>query len=326
MKTLGRYASAWLSIAALCGAAMSAHAASPWPSGPVHIVVPYSAGGTTDYGARLIAKRLAEQTGGSFIVDNKAGGSGTIGELFVARSAPNGLTLLSNDTAYTMLPALFKHLPWDLEKDLIPVTTLLQTPVVLVVPANSPFKNLDELRAYAKANPGKLNFGSGGTGSSTHLQGVEFDQDAGVNITHVPYKGAGDAMLGLISGQVQVLITAAPTAISQVQGGQARALAVTGKTRLPALPNVPTFSEAGLPAYDVHNWFGLAVPKGTPHAIIEEIATQVQKVLAEPDLIKLLASQGVEPGGISPTQFAALIRHDTAMWTQAAKRAGLQPN
>lgn len=304
----------------------TAQAADRWPDRPVRIVVPYAAGGTTDFAARLIAQKLAEKTGGSFIVENKAGGSGTIGTQQVVRSDANGATLLANDTSYAMLPGLFANLPWDHAHDLIPVTTMVQTPVVLMVPSNSPFKTLDDLRAYAKAHPGKLNFGSGGAGSSTHLQGALFNKDAGVDITHVPYKGAGEAMLGLVAGQVDVLITAAPTAMPQVDGKRARALAVTGAKRLPVLAEVPTFSEAGLPQFAVQNWFGLAAPKGTPPAVIQTIAADVKQALDDPALRKRLAEQGAEPGGISPAEFAARITKETAIWSEIAKSAGITPH
>jgi len=290
------------------------------------LVVPYAAGGTTDFTARLIAQQLSKQTGASFIVENKAGGSGTIGTQQVARSAPDGTTFLTNDTAYTMLPALFKKLPWDHAHDLIPVTTLVQTPVVLVVPENSPFKSLDDLRQYAKTHPGKLNFGSGGSGSSTHLQAVLFNKDAGLDITHVPYKGAGEAMMALVGGQVDVLITAAPTAIPQISGGRARALAITGEQRLPVLKEVPTFAQAGLPEYNVINWFGLAAPKGTPTTIINAMASQVQRALADPDIKARLTQQGAEPGGISPEQFAERITKETQIWLETARNAGITPN
>lgn len=309
---------------ALAPATAAAQAAN-WPDRQVRIVVPYSAGGTTDFAARQIAQKLGEQTGKSFYVDNKAGGSGTIGTLQVAKAPPDGSTFLTNDTAYTMLPALFAKLPWDHANDLVPVTTLLQTPVVLVVPADSPFKSVKELLAHAKKNPGKLNFGSGGAGSSTHLQAVVFNKEAGVDIAHVPYKGAGEAMLGLISGQVDVLITAAPTAVPQVKGGKARALAVTGTQRIGVLADVPTFAEAGVPGYTVTNWFGLSAPKGTDPAIIDKLYAEVRKALADPALVERLKQQGAAPGGLSPAEFAAQIRKDTKLWTAAAEAAGIQP-
>ena len=296
-----------------------------WPSKPVRLVVPYSAGGTTDFAGRQIAQKLTEQLGQSFFVENKAGGSGTIGTQMVARAAPDGTTFLVNDTAYTMLPALFAKLPWDHDTDLVPVTTLLQTPVILVVPVASPFKTLQDLLAHARQQPGTLNFGSGGTGSSAHLQAELFNKEAGITLTHVPYKGAGEAMLGLVAGQVDMLISATPTAIPQIRGGKVRALAVTGGARLPVLPDVPTFAEAGVKGYAVMNWFGLAAPKGTPAPVIERMQKSVAQALADPALRERLAEQGAQPGGMESAEFAQLLRSETRQWSQAARQANIQP-
>lgn len=306
----------------VCG---QAGAQPAWPSKPVRLVVPYAAGGTTDYAGRQVAQKLTELLGQSFFVENKAGGSGTIGTQMVVRSAPDGTTFLVNDTAYTMLPALFAKLPWDHTTDLVPVTTLLQTPVILVVPSGSPFKTLQDFLAHARKQPGKLNFGSGGTGSSAHLQAELFNKEAGISLTHVPYKGAGEAMMGLMAGQVDMLISATPTAMPQVRSGKVRALAVTGSARLQALADVPTFAEAGVKGYGVVNWFGLAAPKGTPAQIVERMQKSVAQALADPALRVRLAEQGAQPGGMESADFARLIRSETQQWTQAARLAGIQP-
>ncbi|SOY58493.1 conserved exported hypothetical protein [Cupriavidus taiwanensis] len=313
-----------MAIAVAC-ASVPAYAES-WPSKPVRIVVPYSAGGTTDFVARQVAQKLTEATGKSFFVENKPGASGTIGTVQVARAAPDGYTLLANDTTYTMLPSLFKSLPWDHEKDLVPVTTIAQTPVILIVPAGSQFKTLQQLMDFARKNPGKLNFGSGGAGSSTHLSAEVFEKSSGTTLSHIPYKGAGEALLGLISGNVDLLITATPTAVPQIKGGKARALAVTGSARVPALADVPTFSEAGLKDYSVVNWFGLAAPKGTPPEIVSRLQSEVRKSVNSTDVNERLASMGAQPGGISPAEFASRIKQDTASWTQVAKAANVKPD
>jgi tripartite-type tricarboxylate transporter receptor subunit TctC len=322
-KTLALCMRYTLAAAALC---MAGHAgAQDWPSRPVHIIVPYAAGGTTDYAGRLIAQKLTEETGQSFFVENKAGGAGTIGTAAVARAAGDGATFLTNDTSYAMLPALYSKLPWNHETDLIPITTLVETPVVLVVPEKSPFKTMQDLVNYAKQHPGKLNFGSGGAGSSTHLQTVVFNKDANISATHIPYKGAGDAMRGLVSNQVDYLITATPTAVPQIQGGRARALAVTGDQRVSVLSNVPTFNEAGLPAYKVMNWFGMAAPKGTPPKIINSMYALIKKGLSDPAIVQSLAKQGAHTGGMPPAEFAAMIRKETKEWVSAAQAAGIHP-
>jgi tripartite-type tricarboxylate transporter receptor subunit TctC len=300
-------------------------AQTAWPEKPVRIIVPYAPGGTTDYAARQIAQKLSEQTKQSFYVENKAGASGTIGTDMVAKAAPDGYTLLTNDTTYAMLPSLFTKLPWDHANGLVPVTTIAQTPVVLVVGVNSPFKTLAELLAFAQKNPGKLNFGSGGPGSSTHLSAELLKKEGKFFMTHIPYKGAGEAMLAVVSGQVDVLVTASPTAIPQVKGGKLRALAITGDKRLPSLPDVPTFKEAGLRSYTVTNWFGLVAPKGTPPEVVNKLQAEVKKALADPALRERLTQQGAQPGGISPADFAGFIKQETLIWGAVARMAGVKP-
>lgn len=298
--------------------------AQAWPDKPVRLVVPYAPGGTTDFAGRLVAERLTQQTGTNFFVENRTGASGTIGTAQVARSAPDGTTFLVNDTTYAMLPSLLAKLPWDHAGDLVPVTTLVVTPVVLVVAANSPFKTAQELMEHARRNPGKLNFGSGGTGSSTHLSAEVLKKEGKLFITHIPYKGAGDAMVGLLGNQVDLLITAAPTAVPQVKGGKVRALAVTGDKPLPSLPGVPTFKEVGLPGYTVTNWFGLAAPKGTPKPVIDKLQSEVQKAMADPRVVEKLDAMGARPGGIPSADFAGLIQRETRMWSDVSKAAGVR--
>jgi tripartite-type tricarboxylate transporter receptor subunit TctC len=303
---------------------LSLYAQASYPEKPVRIVVPYAAGGTTDYAARQIAQKLTEQTKQSFFVENKTGASGTIATDLVAKAAPDGYTLLTNDTTYAMLPSLFAKLPWDHANGLVPVTTIAQTPVVLVVGAGSPFKTLQDLVTYAQKNPAKLNFGSGGAGSSTHLSAELFKKEGKLFITHIPYKGAGDAMLGVMSGQVDLLITASPTAIAQLKGGKIRALAITGDKRLASLPEVPTFKEAGLSGYTVTNWFGLAAPKGTPPAVVNRLQAEVKKALDDAGLRERFAQQGALPGGISSGDFAAFIKQETVVWGNISKLAGVK--
>jgi len=304
---------------------LTAGAQTAWPEKPVRIIVPYAPGGTTDYAARQIAQKLTEQTKQSFYVENKAGASGTIGTDLVAKAAPDGYTLLTNDTTYAMLPSLFNKLPWDHANGLVPVTTIALTPVVLVVGVNSPYKTLAELLAFAQKNPGKLNFGSGGPGSSTHLSAELLKKEGKFFMTHIPYKGAGEAMLAVVSGQVDVLVTASPTAIPQVKGGKLRALAVTGDKRLSSLPDVPTFREAGLRGYTVTNWFGLVAPKSTPPELVGKLQAEVKKALADPALRERLAQQGAQPGGMAPADFAGFIKQETLIWGTVAKLAGVKP-
>ena len=223
-----------------------------------------------------------------------------------------------------MIPSLFKNLPWNLAEDLEPIGIITQTPVVLVVPISSPFKTVAELIAFAKKNPNKLNYGSGGAGSSTHLSAEIFQQVAEIEVSHIPYKGAGEAMLAVLSGQVDFVITATPTAIAQMNGGKIKALAVTGDTRISSMKEVPTFKELGLPGYKVSNWFGLATPKGTPKAIIDKLAGDMKKALADPALQERFANVGAEPGNLTPAEFKKFIQAETVVWGSAAKKAGLQ--
>lgn len=314
---------------ALAAAALLAQTPTPaqtaWPERPVKLVVPYSPGGTTDYAARQIAQKLTEQTGKSFFVENKVGASGTIGSDLVAKAAPDGSTFLINDTTYAMLPHLFKKLPWDHASGLVPVTNIVDTPLVVVVATSSPYKTIGELLEAARKNPGKLTFGSGGVGSSTHLGGELLKQNGKLELTHVPYKGAGEALLGVVSGQVDVLVTAAPTAIAQASGGKARALLVTSPKRLAALPDVPTSAEAGLKGFTATNWFGIAAPKGTPQPIIDKLQAEVKKALAAPELAKRFADQGAELGGMTPVAFQKYVRSQTEDWGRVVKSAGVQP-
>ena len=300
-------------------------AQTAWPDKPVKLIVPYAPGGTTDFAARQIAQKLTEQTGKSFFVENKAGASGLIGTDVVAKSPADGATFQINDTTYAMLPHLFKKLPWDHGKDLIPVTIIAQTPLVLVVSEKSPHKTMQELIAFAKKNPGKLNYGSGGVGSSTHLGGELFKDAAKIDATHVPFKGAGEAMLNVVSGSVDFLVTAAPTAIPQVNGGRIRALAVTSPARIATLANVPTTMEAGLKDFNATNWFGIAAPKGTPQPVIDKLHSEVKKALASPDLAKRFADQGAEPGGISPVEFQTFVKAETERWGKIIRAAGVKP-
>ncbi|MBC7709415.1 MAG: tripartite tricarboxylate transporter substrate binding protein [Rhizobacter sp.] len=302
-----------------------AFAQTAWPDKPVKLIVPYAPGGTTDFAARQIAQKLTEQTGKSFFVENKVGASGLIGTDAVAKSPPDGTTFQINDTTYAMLPHLFKKLPWDHDKDMIAVTSIAQTPLVLVVSEKSPYKTMQDLVAFGKKNPGKLNYGSGGVGSSSHLGGELFKDAAKIDATHVPFKGAGEAMLNVVSGSVDFLVTAAPTAIPQVNGGKIRALAVTSPARIATLGNVPTTAEVGLKDFNATNWFGLAAPKGTPQPVIDKLYAEVKKALASPDLAKRFADQGAEPGGAAPAEFQLFVRAETERWGKVIRVAGVKP-
>lgn len=319
-----RISTALLAALTLCTAVAHAQTES-WPSRTVKLVVPYPPGGTTDYAARQIAQALTVQTGKTFYVENKAGASGTIGSDLVAKSAPDGNTFLINDTTYAMLPHLFRKLPWDHANGLVPVTNIVDTPLVVLVGAGSPYKTIKDLIDAARRSPGQLTFGSGGMGSSTHLGGELLKQNAQFSLTHVPYKGAGEALLGVVSGQVDVLVTASPTAIAQVKGGKVRALLVTAPQRIAALPDTPTSAEAGLKDFTATNWFGVAAPKGTPQPVIEKMQAEVKRALESPELRARFADQGATVGGMTPAAFQDFVRSQTQAWGRVVKAAGVQP-
>ncbi len=314
-----------LFIALGAAAAGPTAAQAPWPNQPVKIIVPWAAGGTVDMGGRLIGQKLADLTGQPFVVENKPGGSSTIGMAQLVKSPADGHTLIAFESSYAMLPALFSKLSFDHANDLAPVGTIFQTPMVLVVPASSQFKTAGELIEYARKNPGKLNFGSGGIGSTPHLSTEMLQKEAGITMTHIPYKGAGEALTALIGGNVDLLITAAPTAMTQTKGGRARALAVTGAKRSTAFPDTPTFVEMGYPNYTVANWYGLAAPKGTPRDVTDRIYAQVVKALADPAVKERLAQTGAEPLDMNGEAFGRFVRQETQRWTEVSRSAGVKP-
>ena len=296
-----------------------------WPTQPVKIVVPWATGGTVDMGARVIGQKIAEQTGQPVVVENKPGASSTIGFSQVLKASPDGYTLIAFESSYAILPSLFKKLSWDHSEDLAIVGAVFQTPMVLVVPEKSPFKTVQELVEFGRLNPGKLNFGSGGVGSSPHLSGELLQKEAGIKLTHIPYKGGGEALSAVLAGNVDLLITATPTAIGHVQGGRVRALAVTGTQRSGAFPAVPTLKEAGLANYVVMNWYGLGAPKNTPPQILNQIYQLTVRALSDPGIQSRFAQQGVEPLNMNASEFSTFIKAETIRWTAISQAAGLTP-
>lgn len=318
-----RFPLARLLAATVLGLASAAHAQGAYPSKPVTIVVPYAPGGTTDIIARLAAQHLSQATGQSFVVDNKPGASGTIAMQHVARAPADGYTLLANEITQTVVPALFSNLRFDPLKDLTPVTLIAETPVVLGVTTAIPVRTLPELIAYGKAG-NTLNFGSGGAGSGPHIAGELLKQVTGLPLTHVPYRGSGPAVTDLISGQIQLLSSAAPTIAPHVVSGKIRAVAVAGPRRVPALPDVPTASEAGLPAFQFSIWFGLAAPAGTPKEVVDRLHAELAKMVARPDVREKLAAAGAEAVGAGPADFGKRIESETKRWSDLIRKAGIK--
>lgn len=296
--------------------------AQEWPTRPITLVVPFAAGGTTDLVARPIAQSLTEKLGQPVIVENKAGAGGTLAAAVVAKAQPDGYTIFLATVAHTMAPGLYKSLPYDFEKDFDPVTLAAQVPNVLIVNPAVPAKTVAELIAYIKANPGKVNFGSAGPGSTEHMSGELFRSILGVDIVHIPYKGGAPMMTDLIAGQIQMAIETSGSATPHIQAGTVRALAVSTAQRSPYFPDLPTLAESGLKGYDVTTWFGFMVPKGTPPAIRDKLYRQIADVLKQSAITARLKEMGADPGGQSPAEFATFITSETAKWKKVAKESG----
>jgi tripartite-type tricarboxylate transporter receptor subunit TctC len=311
-------------LAALALGALATVASGEYPDKPVKVIVPFAVGGTGDIVARLITTKIGEQTGKVFIVENRTGAGGRIGYEAAAKSPGDGYTLAATDATYTMLPGLYDTLGWNQATDLVPITISADAPFVVIVGPGTNVKTLSQLLERAKANPGKITFGSAGVGSVNHIATELFKREAKVDLLHVPYKGMGDAMTGLLTGTVDLIITAMPTAIPHIKSGKAIALAVTSAQRSPALPDVPTVREAGVPTYVAGNWFGLTAPKGTPAEAIAWVRAEVLKALASPEVKERLAAQGAQPSGISPEAFGNQLRDDTKRWTEVIRAAGIK--
>ena len=300
-------------------------AAQAYPARPVRMVVPFAAGaGSNDIMARLIAQKLSESVGQQVVVDNRPGASGIIGCDIVAKAQPDGYTVLMMSLTLTVNPSLFKKLPFDAEKDLIAVTMVASAPLMLVVHPSVPAKSVAELVAYAKANPAKLNFGSGGAGATPHLAGEMFKLLGGVQMTHVPYKGGAPALADLVGGQIQVMLENIPGTLPFVKGGKLRALAVTDKKRSPVVPDLPTLDEAGLKGYELVGWNGLFVPRGTPKPVVNKLYGETKRALALADIKERLAQMGAEGVGNTPEQFAAFIRAEIPKWAKVVAAAGIK--
>ncbi|MGO4306672.1 MULTISPECIES: Bug family tripartite tricarboxylate transporter substrate binding protein [unclassified Cupriavidus] len=308
--------------AALVSTGAVAFAADNWPSKPITLVVPFASGGTTDIIGRAVGQKLGEGLGQPMVVDNRPGAGGTIGGSIVARANPDGYTFLLATVAHTMAPGIYKTLPYDFQKDLEPIGMVALTPNVLLVNPSIPAKTVQELIAYIKAHPGKVNYGSAGIGSTEHLSGELFRAATGTDIAHVPYKGGAPMMTDLIAGQIQMAIETSPSANPHVKSGKVKALAVTTARRSAAYPGVPTVAESGVPGYEVTTWYALMAPHGTPEAIRQRMSAELVKVLKQPDVQKRFEEQGVTAGDMTPPQLAGFIKTETTKWTKVAKDSG----
>ncbi len=320
-RRLFRIPVAALAVALLAGASYGVEA-QPWPSKPVRIVVPFAPGGATDIIGRLVAQRLGDRIGQPVVVENKPGAGTTIGNAAVAKAAPDGYTLLFAPTPFVITQALYPSLPYDAAKEFAPVALLAVSPFILVVNDALPARNVAELVALAKARPGALTFCSAGSGSVPHLAGELFKLNARVGIVHVPYKGGGPAITDLIGGQVNMMFATPIEVMQHVQSGKLRVLATTASRRLPALPNVPTVLESGVPEFDVYAFFGVLAPAGTPKDIIDRLAVELERVMADPEVVQRFAEQSAEPRVLGPAAFSTFLQIERTKWADVVKRSG----
>lgn len=300
-----------------------AAAQEPWPSRPVTIVVPFPAGGGTDAFARPLAAQLSKQLGKQFVIDNRGGAGGTVGASLASKAAPDGYTIFIGGAHHVIAPSFYKKLDYDIEKDFVPITVIAQPPQVVVVnPTKVQAKTLQELIAYARQNPGKLNYGSAGNGSSHHLAGELFKIQTKTFITHIPYKGAGPALSDLIAGQVDMVFDGLGSSAQHIRAGRIKALAVAAPKRSPAFPDVPTAAEAGVPNYEVSTWYALWVPKNTPKEISDKLYAEVNKALNTPELKQIWLNNGSETPSYTPDQFAQFQRAEIKRWAQVVQQSG----
>jgi len=312
----------WLAASALA-IALAGPAQAAWPERPITLIIPASPGGTTDIAARLIADKLAARLGQQVIVENRAGAAGIIGAQALARAKPDGYTLLMGNIGPNAINyALYRTLPYQ-AADFAPVTRVISVPNVLVVNAASPVRNVADLLADARREPGRISFGSSGSGQSPHLSAELFKQRAGIQGTHVPYKGAGPAVAALLGQQFTFMIDNLPSSMPYIQSGKLRALAVTSDQRLAELPDVPTMAEAGVKNMVVTAWFGLVAPAGTPRPIIDTLYAATRDVVRSPDISARFRAMGGQAGGDTPAEFAAFIDQERARWQQIVAAAGI---
>jgi len=299
--------------------------ADTYPSRPVHLIVPQAAGSSTDIHARLIGQWLAEHLGQPFIVDIKAGAGGTIGTEAVVRSAPDGYTLLTVNSQNAISPALYPDLTFNFIRDMAPIGQISLAPLIMEVNPSVPANTVPEFIAYAKANPGKINMASAGVGGPQHLAGELFKAMTGLNIVHIPYKGSTPAITDMLGGQVQLMFDVTPTALPQIKAGKLRALAVTTKERIAALPDIPSLADY-LPGYEAEGWLGIGTPAGTPQDIIDMLSKQINAGLADDKIRTRLTDIGTVVQGGTPSEFGKFIASETAKWGKVIRDAGIKPD
>jgi tripartite-type tricarboxylate transporter receptor subunit TctC len=311
-------------ITAVAGLLFAVAAHGQYPAKPVRIVVPYPPGGTVDVVARNVAQQLTAQTGQQFVVDNRAGANGTIGSDFVAKSAPDGYTLLVQASIFVINPLFLRNVPYDVQRDFTPVANIGSVPLLVTAHPSVPAANLREFVSLVRANPDRYTFATTGLGSAGHLTEEVIKRDAKLNILIVPYKGAGPALTDLVGGQVSALADPLPSSFPHVKGGRLKALAVTSRTRLPFLPGVPTVAESGFDGFEMLSWYGLWGPSNLPKDVLDRLAAETAKAVKSAELQEKLAAQGFMPDGAGPAAFAAYVRDEIAKYAKIVKDANIR--
>jgi tripartite-type tricarboxylate transporter receptor subunit TctC len=325
MKTLLRgLAAAGVAAYAAFGMTAPAAAAAPYPNHPVTIIVPFGAGGSADVYARVLAQHLGQETGQSFVVENRPGAGAVIGTQYVAKSPPDGYTLLMMSNTQTVNETLLNNRPYELMRDFAAVAPVNEAPLVLVVRDGLPIRSVQELIKAAKDKPGRLNYASSGTGTPYHMAGELFKSMAGVDIVHIPYKSSGGARTDVLGGQVDMMFDAVSTMTDLIQTKKVRALATTGSTRSNVLPEVPTMAEAGVPGYTATIWLGLLAPKGTPQEVIDFLNQKISKIVSEPEITSVWAKSGVTPMKMTPAQFTDYLKGDIDKWGKIVRSANIK--
>ena len=322
-KALAAMALVVTATAGVLGAA-PAQAQGAWPDKPLKLVVPYPAGGNADNTARLLATQLGQRLGQQVVVDNRPGGSGTIGAAVVAKAPADGYTLLLDATAFTVNPSLFPKLPFDAAKDFAPISLVLQVPLLMVVPANSPFQSVADVAKAARARPGHLTYASAGNGGAQHLAGELFKQGQKVAITHIPYRGGAPALTDLIGGQVDMMFSATTASGPFVKSGKLRALAISSPRRVEGWESVPTVAESGVPGFQVSEWNGLFAPAGTPRPVLERLEAEARAIVASPEMKKRFAELGVQGVGSSAQEFSSFLKAETTKWAEVIRTSGIR--
>lgn len=321
MKRIHRLLTA---IVTLAGIGLASSALAAWPERPVTMVVPFPPGGPTDLVARVLAKQLSDQTGQTFVVENKGGANGNIGMQYAAAAKPDGYTVLYNTSSIALSPNLYRNLSFDPVKDFDAVSSTAVIPLVLLTHPSVPVHNVKEFVDYAKSHPGKLSYASAGAGNVTHLGALLFLRSVDIDAAHIPYRGSAPAMTDLVGGQVQFMTNTLNDSLGFIREGKLRALAVSSKTRSPQLPDTPTLAETVVPDFEMGAWQGVVVPAGTPPEIINSLNAQIRKALQSPDVLKQLAAQGAQPLGASPQEYEQYIRDEIQRWHEVVKAANVR--